>query len=107
MIGYIALKTAFGLVVAAALTAGPGSAAATADGRNAASDRDQAGRAGGPVVGRVGLAMRQRALGHDAAAPGTQSEFECVCRALGEIGQRRVFVEVDSVWRSILEICTP
>ena len=32
MIGYTPLKTAFGLVVAAALAAGPGSAAATADG---------------------------------------------------------------------------
>ena len=42
----------------------------------------------------------------DAAASGTQSEFECICRALGEIGERRLFVEADSVWRSVAKTRT-
>ena len=38
--------------------------------------------------------------------PLPQSEFECVCGALGEIGQGRLFIEVDSVWRNVVTTCT-
>ena len=38
--------------------------------------------------------------------PARRSEFECLCGALGEIGQGRMFVKTESVWRILLEART-